>query len=226
MSKAGNFLSFFNDDEKSELLSRAETHEYSAHDVIFSAGDEGNGLYLISNGEVAITIDSPEAKSLVINIYGSGDIIGELSVIDTFPRSANAVSLSESKLSFISKNVFHDYLSLNPGMAIKLLPILAYRIRKTSDLLWDTSFLGGAQRVARRLIESMRRKQENQNGNQGESIYLTQDEISSLSGISRESVNKILARFQELNILAKKWKRIIILDQTALERIAQLEDID
>ena len=102
--------------------------------IIFSEGQFGREMYIILEGEVEIfrTIDNKE-KTLAI--LKSGDIFGEMSIIDKFPRSASAIAKTNVNLLVINGILFIKLLDTNPEFSQKVIKMLINRIRNTNDIV-------------------------------------------------------------------------------------------
>src|SRR5918911_1735412 len=92
-------VSLFADLNKKELQTLAKScHErkYSAGSTLFSQGDTGVGLYVITNGHVRITqANNPDRAEQVLNTLGPGDVLGEMALLDDLPRSATATAIDD-----------------------------------------------------------------------------------------------------------------------------------
>jgi CRP-like cAMP-binding protein len=121
--------------EQLEGLVRLVTvRTYSKGEVIIRQGDPGNGLFIILNGSVQVTSKTrpglPDAK---LAVMGKGDFVGEMSLIDGYPRSATVTALAETQLVELDRWAFLDALRKEPNIAVAMLPVLTRRIRRLED---------------------------------------------------------------------------------------------
>src|SRR5262245_55230305 len=98
----------------SELFSRATGQELKAGDVLFEAGDEGDGCYRIETGSLKVVLRSSQGAERILALLKPGAIVGDLSMIDGLPRSATVIAVSDCKLCFISRAVFRDFAERHP----------------------------------------------------------------------------------------------------------------
>jgi CRP-like cAMP-binding protein len=117
MTTPSLFLSLFRD---KEALS------FSARQFIFKAGDPGQTMYIIIEGEVEILI-----KNVVVETAGPGSIVGELALIDDEPRSASAVAKTDCRLVAVDRRRFEYLVQETPLFSLSVMKVLADRLRRT-----------------------------------------------------------------------------------------------
>src|SRR5947209_5982254 len=82
--------------EELRTLARQVVHrEFGRHELIFSQGDPGDGLYVLTRGHVSITRQSPDGDELILTMYEPGEYFGDLSLFDDEPRSASAAAIDD-----------------------------------------------------------------------------------------------------------------------------------
>jgi len=112
------------------LFRNAETTSFSAGQVIFREGDPGTFMYVISEGEVDILVNSK-----LVETAGSGSIIGEMSLIDHAPRSATTLAKTDCKLVPVDQRRFQFLVQETPFFALQVMQMMAQRLRKTNTLI-------------------------------------------------------------------------------------------
>src|SRR6516165_3516655 len=135
-----------------DLFAEAHPISLAADQILFSAGDEGDGCYRVDEGLLKASVSEPAGDERILSLLGPGSVVGELSMIDGAPRSASVVALRDSKLSFVSRAAFEAFGRLRPELYRHLTILLANRLRDTNDTLAATSFLSIKGRVARALL--------------------------------------------------------------------------
>ena len=124
-----------NELEKIERISRMEA--YAKGDVIFKEGTPGDQCYVITNGEVRISKFIPNIGEEALAVLKPGDYFGEMALIDTFPRSANAIANSDAALLAINKTELDKILIMDRELGYKLLwaftKTLSKRLRETNE---------------------------------------------------------------------------------------------
>ena len=136
-----NFLSDLPKDLSSELMAGAMPRKLDANEVLFLAGDPGDGLYRVDEGLLKISIASASGAERILAILGAGAVVGDLAIIDGLPRSATVTALRDCKLSFLSRAAFDSFVAREPRIYKYLVTILAARLRDTDKLVAAGSFL-------------------------------------------------------------------------------------
>ena len=121
---------------------------------IFTQDDPADALYAIIGGEGRVRIGAIDrrSKKLMVEVFGVGDIFGELGVITPGPRSASAVTEGRVRLARISASCFMDVLNDTPALGINLARTLSHRLRRTFALFQDATFETLEVRLARQLL--------------------------------------------------------------------------
>ncbi|MBW1988846.1 MAG: Crp/Fnr family transcriptional regulator [Deltaproteobacteria bacterium] len=189
-----------------------------AGEVLFRKGSEGTTLYIIQKGCVKIVLPSRLGDEMIITLFTAGEFFGELSILDGMPRSADAVAVEPTELLLLSRNDFLHFLKKNDAAMQDILGCLSARLRKTDDLLEDSSFLNIPARFAKKIIQlgEMFGKKD---GNTMEiHLRLTQKDLADMVGATRESINKELRVLREKNIIYTDGKVLRINDVARLSR--------
>src|SRR5207245_6109112 len=117
------------DRELASIAAVAKTRRYGKDDVIFHADESGDVFCLIREGQVKITMISPEGKEIILSLLGPGDFFGEMALLDDEPRSATVVSTEPLELVTIWRSDFLQILGENFTIAKKVLAELSKRLR-------------------------------------------------------------------------------------------------
>ena len=91
------------------MFSSATPVRINANEVLFVAGDAGDGCYRIEDGLLKVTMVSRVGNERILAFLGPGAVVGELSIIDGRPRSASAVAVRDSALSFLGRAAFEEF---------------------------------------------------------------------------------------------------------------------
>ena len=184
--------------------------------VLFRQGDEGTALYIILRGRIRIGIRTRLEDEITLAILSDGEFLGEMALLDGMPRSADATALDETQLYVLNRNDFLSFLAKNARAVQTVLHALSMRLRNTDDLLAEICFFSLSSRLARRLTEMAAAAKPAQTGTQ--SVRLTQKELASMLGTTRESVNKELKVLRDRGILSTSRNLITIHDPESLRR--------
>ncbi len=195
-------------------------HVFARGVFLFHNDSPGHTLYVIESGRVRIFVVSEAGQEITLNVYGPGEVIGELGFLDGLPRSAGAVAMTPVTVLALRREDFYSQLEAHPRLAIRIIELLAGRLRHTTAYAESLAFLDVVGRVAVRLLELADRFGASAADQQGQALdlQLTQTELASWVVSSRETVNKILVAFREQGLIDLAGPRITILDRQGLAR--------
>jgi CRP/FNR family cyclic AMP-dependent transcriptional regulator len=168
--------------------------------TIFAKGDPGNSLFAVISGTVKISISSPDGRNAILNLIGAGEIFGEVALLDGSTRSADATANSSCELFTIDRREFKPFVRNQPALAMKFIELLCTRLRWTSDQVEQIILQNLPGRLASALL---RLTEKHKLAPQGRTIAITQQEISEMVGMTRESINKQLRAWA-----AREWVRL------------------
>ena len=186
--------------------------------TIVSKGDPGNSLIAVISGTVKISVSSADGRSAILNLIGPGDILGEVAVLDGLARTADATANTNCEIFIIDRRDFLPFVRSQPAMAMKLIELLCTRLRWTSDQVEEVILQNLPGRLASALLR-LTEKHKLKPG--GRTIAITQQEISEMVGMTRESINKQLRAWA-----AQKWVRlehgaIVVLNAEPLQALVE-----
>lgn len=190
---------------------------FAPGNIIFRQGDPGRVLYLVKSGQVRIFINGLDGTETSVILLGRpGDIFGELAVIDGLPRSATAVAMEATVLLVINREAFRDHMRQNPQLALNFMQELSSKVRHNTRNIDSLTTLPVPQRLARKLMEMAQDYGRATDKGVFINTSLTQGQLASLIGATRESTNKALRDFRQRDWIAMENGRITILDPDAL----------
>ncbi len=140
-------------DEQGALQAGATVETFLPGEVLFREGDPSDGTYVILDGTVRILVGSRDGQEIYLGAAGPGDTIGELGALDGGPRSATGVAETDLRALFLRREAFLQFLCAHPDQAIRLMRILAARIRAADRQLVDLASATLYVRLAKRLLE-------------------------------------------------------------------------
>ena len=178
-----------------------------AHRRVFEAGrnvltieQPGEAVYIILHGTVKIHIEQGE-RDVILSILGAGDLLGEMSLIDSVGRSASAVTLEDSLMLWMDKVTFSYILDNFTPVARNLVRILSSRVRLSDQLIQALATLDVNGRVARQLLAFAEKYGREKDGATRIRIVLTQSDIADLVGASSKRVNQAIVLFKERGLI-------------------------
>lgn len=198
-------------DELERLAEWLRPRQYQRGELIFQEGDPGTGLGIIESGRVKIVLYDVEGHELVLNTYGPGEFFGEFALLDGEPRSAGAAAQDDCRLFWLARDDFLTFLHAHPTAMARLLAILSRRLRHTTRQVQDAAFRDAPARLARALLDLAAVRGRPTSDGVAIEPRLTQTELASMIGTSRETVNKCLRAFQRRGLLRFEGGRITVL---------------
>lgn len=190
-------------------------------DILFSEGDPGDRLYVITSGKIKLGRSSTDGRENLVAVLGPGEMFGELSLFDPGPRTATVSALTDTALMGLGHDDLRPWVTDRPEVALHLLQALARRLRRTNESLADLVFSDVPGRVAKALIDLSNRFGERTDDGVRVPHDLTQEELAQLVGASRETVNKALADFAGRGWLRLEARAVVIRDPDRLARRAR-----
>lgn len=186
--------------------------------TIFHQGSAGDQLYLIVAGQVRISIVSQLGQELSMKIFRDGDFFGELALLDGRPRSASAEAMRRTTTLTLSRTAFLQALRANPEIAVTVLEELSGRLRQTNIYIEHLTGHSAPQRVVRTLLDLADQHGVSEQGSTRIDLHLTQDDLASLAGTTRETVNRVLAGLRDQGLISIERGRVSVLNLPQLER--------
>lgn len=201
-----------------DLLDRARRRTFAPGEVVFHAGDPADALHLVRSGRFAVRIVTEFGDVATLNVLGPGDAFGELALLTPdAPRSATVAALDAAETLCVHELDFRRLRRERPQIDALLVQLLSARVRGLSAQLVDALHLPADLRVRRRLLDVVAVYGQ---PSEGAVVPLTQEELASLAGTSRATVNRVLREEQEHGALSLQRGRTTILDPEALRRRA------
>ncbi len=205
------------DDEDIEQLERSLVkRKFRAGQMIFHMGDEGGNLYIINKGKAKVTIPSESGDDLILDILTPGEIMGEISLIDGMPRSASVQAIEDTEVLCLYREDFLNLLKSRFNIVLHILKVLAQRLRNTDMMLAESHFLNITGRLAKKLMDLAHSFGIEEEKTIRLSVRVTQRDLASMIGATRESVNKTMKIFKEEGIIGWHKGYIRIIDKEKL----------
>jgi CRP/FNR family cyclic AMP-dependent transcriptional regulator len=214
-------FSGLDDEVASALESSMSSSSLRRGEILFNEGDDGNQLYVVTEGKVKLGRTSPDGRENLLAILGPGQMFGELSFFDPGPRSATATAVTDVELKSLGHEALSPVLNAHPDVAHALLNQLAGRLRRTNEVVGDLVFSDVPGRVAKALLDLASRF--GRRADELGQLFLRQVvvDVDAVVGASRETVNKALADFASRGWLRLEPRSVVILDLERLQRRAR-----
>ena len=205
------------------LFSRATTVRLKTDEVLFLAGDRGDGCYRVEDGLLKVTMVSRAGTERILAFLGRGAIVGEMAIIDGLPRSASVVAVRAAVLSFLKRADFEEFAEKQPEVYKSLVTLLAARLRETDTTIAAGSFLPLRGRVACTLLELA--QEFGQDVGSGRLVIhqkIGQSDLAAMAGIARENLSRILNDWKRRNLVSRLSGYYCIENKAQLQNEAEL----
>lgn len=184
------------------LASRPVT--LKTREILFHAGDAGDGCYLLRNGVVKASVIARDGQERLLAVLGPGSLIGELALIDDEPRSATISALKPCDLLHLTKSAFFHLADENPQIYRQALRLLAQRLRGTNDAVVAQGTVTVQGRVARAFAALANGLGEEQPGGRILLTHrITQNDIAGMAGVARENASRAINELLRAGILGR-----------------------
>ncbi len=211
-----SLLSAMAEDDRRSLLATCHRRRFAKGEAVFREGDPAESLHLLAEGTVAVRVTTPIGDVATLNVLVPGDAFGEQALISSpAVRSASVFALEPVQTLSLSRTAFEQLLTDHPSVLRLLVVALDARLRSTSQTLVDALYMPVEKRVYRHL--AMLGEVYASRG----SIPLTQDDLASMAGTTRQSLNKVLRRAQDDGLVSLTRGRIAVTDPLEIARRAR-----
>ena len=215
-------FALFSPHEQETLASMLRRRSIHKGDFLFHKGDEGTALYIIFKGLIKIAVSTNRGDEVTLAMLTDGDFFGEMALLDDLPRSADATALEDTQLYVLNRADFLSFLIHNEHAIRAIIQVLSLRLRRTDDMVAEVCFLNVAARLAKRLVALVESRHQADKGDQQHEVHLTQRELASLIGVSRETINKELKILRQKGIVSTARSSITICDLERLKNRTRL----
>lgn len=204
LPRRADFLAGLPEDLTRALLAGSSIRHLKPGQVLFWAGDPGDGLYRVEDGILKVTVGAASGAERILAILGPGAIVGDLAVLDGRPRSATVTALRDCSVRFVSRSAFESLSADHPEIYKHLIQVLAARLRDADMTLAASSFLPLKGRVALAILDLAEAFGKDVGG--GRILIhqkISQTDIAAIAGVARENVSRILNEWMKENVISR-----------------------
>jgi len=215
------FLDALSPEEVAHLRTRGVVRRFPRGAALFHERQVSDRVMLLTEGRVKIASVSEDGRESVLAFRGPGEVLGELSAIDGRPRSAGVTAVDAVEALVVPTRDFRAFLERSPRAALWILTRLITRLREADRKRAEFGAADTLGRVAARLVElAADYGREQPGGGVRIDLPITQEELASWVGSSREGVNKALHTLRSLRWVETERRAITVLDMDALKKRA------
>ena len=198
------------------LVELTRRRSVSRSQPILRSGAAGDELVLVLKGRVKLVAYGAVQREVVVGIRGPGELIGEMAALGGQRRTATAIAVDDVEAGYLRADDLRRFLSEHPDAAVVLIRMLVRRLTEATRDLVDLATQDSVGRVAKRLLELAADHGKPVDGGTRIELSLTQDELASWTGATRETVSRALRLMRQLGWVATDSRSITVLDPEAL----------
>ncbi len=196
--------------EINDLVFLISVKEYPKDTPVLHQMDPGDSMFIIASGKVKVSRYGEDGREIILSTLGPGEFFGEMSLLDSEPRSADVTTKEDSVLLVLKRDDLLGHLKKFPSVAIGVLVEMSRRLRRADEKIGNLALLDVYGRVARVLLDiSETEGVVTENGIVIENRP-THQEIAAMIGTSRETVSRVLSDLAKDGYLTIQGKRIVI----------------
>ena len=193
---------------------------YKRRERIYGQDDPGDLVYLLKEGRVKIYKLSSDDKELTLAVLENGEIFGEMALIDDGPRGTIAETLDDSDICVIRRRDFEMLLKKKPDLAMHVTKLIGLRRREIENQLENLVFRTAPSRLAALLMSLAEKYGVRDSQGIILNVKFSQQELTNLIGTAQETTSALLNEFKRLGFIDIRYRRIKILKQWQLKKIA------
>lgn len=190
--------------ELEAVAAASRLRTFRRQQVVFTQGDPGDTLIVVVSGRVKVVVRSADGGELTLTVVHPGGVLGELSIADDGPRSADAEALETCDLLLVPREAIQEICSRLPAAAQALTHSIAVTLRRLTEATSDLVFLDLPRRVAKVLLSQP------QDVNGVIRLKMSQEELAHLAGGTRQSVNAALRGFEKRGWIALQDRAVTV----------------
>lgn len=189
------------DDERDSVLARMQPRRYAPGDLVLLEGDVGDSLHVVDAGHLAVRRSSPDGDVVTLTVLGPGDSFGELGLLAPHHRrTADVVALDQVRTRVLRRADLDALRQHLPHLDRGLLAVLVQQVERLSQQVLEALYLPVDERVVRTLHRLVRLYRVD--GGPGPVVIpLRQEDVASMAGTSRSTVNRLCMQLQAQGVL-------------------------
>lgn len=210
------FLGRLPREELHALIRQSTMLSFSEREMVFAQGDTGATVILMVEGYVKLSSSTFGGREVVLEVAGPGAVFGELSVLNGWPRAADAAALSACRLLSIDGKAFIRSLGRAPEAMFEIIRLLSERLRSTTEQMTDGLDLPAPARLAKALMHLAALHSHPVKSGLRIDFQLSQRELGGMTGLTRESINKHLAHWRDAGWVTLSDRYVTVLNPQRL----------
>jgi CRP/FNR family transcriptional regulator, cyclic AMP receptor protein len=184
--------------------------------LILRAGAAGDDVVVVLEGHVKLVAYGADRREVVLAIRGPGELIGEMAALAGQRRTATVIAVDDVQVGYLTADELRGFLVAHPDVALVLIRMLVRRLSEADRDRVDLATQDSVGMVAKRLVELATEHGKRVDEGTLIEFSLTQDELASWTGATRETVSRALRLMRRVGWIATDHRSITVLDLPAL----------
>ncbi len=211
------YFAELNEADLEEINKLIINRSYKKGEIIFFEGQAGQFLFLVNSGKIKLVKMIESGEEQLINIVKEGEIFAEVVLFDQGNYPATAIVMEDAEVGVIKGNDIEELMYHIPEIPLKILKVMSKRLRRAQQRIRNLGLKDTTSRTASALVYLAKEHGIGDNITVEINLSLTQQELASLIGTSRETASRILNRFQNNNLINISRQRVVIKDLKGLK---------
>ena len=206
------------------LLTSATLRFYADGEMVHYQGDSARGFYAVIQGSVKVSSISTEGRECVFRYLSPGNWFGEIAMLDKSARTHDAKAISPTILLTIAPKELTQILDKYPVFYQSLNILLCKVIRNAFTLINEAALLSVSAQLAKRVLSLAEGYGEPHKKGIQISLYLTQDDLATITNTTRQTINKRLVAWEKLGWIDAKYGKIVLVNIPALKQLSENDE--
>jgi CRP/FNR family cyclic AMP-dependent transcriptional regulator len=220
LARQSGILGCLSENDLLPLLRHANLRYLRSREQLFSLGEAGSSVVLVLEGYMKLSSVTPSGHEILLEIAGPGRVFGELAVLNDWPRSADAVALSQCRILSVDGRQLMQAMMRSPEAMLATTRMVSQRLRSATEQIIDSVTLPAPARLAKALLRlAAIHSHDADGGGLHIDFELSQRELGGMTDLTRESINKHLSTWRDAGWVKLVGKTITLTDVTALQQL-------
>jgi CRP-like cAMP-binding protein len=218
---SGGFAASLTATELADLTTSGRQRRFPKREHLFSEGDRSDWVAVVLEGRVQNVTLTDDGRRLDLSRSLPGDLLGEMAAIDGLPRSGTAIAMDTVEVLAVPAPAFRDWLLDHPRVALLLLETIVAKVRASDRRRIEFVARDALSRVSQRLVELAADGAPADPTDGSITVAVSQDELATWVGASREAVSKAMARLRRAGVITTGRRAVVVVDLESLRRLAR-----
>jgi len=201
-------FSSLSDEELQLVGDKLAVKRFRKNEIILQEEDTNEYMYIILDGKVKVVQTTEDGKEILLAIHQTGDSFGEMSLIDGKTSPATVMATENSIAAIVSKKDFYSIIETQKKVLNNLLLLLCSRYRESWEKIQMLNYKNASHRVKILFLMLSEKYGEKTPEGMTLNIKLTHQEIAEMTGMTRETVTRVIDKWQrdgEISVLKNKF---------------------